>query len=353
MRNIEAPPREFVRAVRDYCAAHDLLARGDGVVAAVSGGPDSVALLLALREMAGALRLRIRVAHLDHGLRRGSGREAAFVRKLALRLGLPVTTGKARVAAEARRARISLEEAGRAARYRFLLGVARRARAEVVAVGHTRDDQAETVLMRLLRGSSRAGLRGIPPRRRLATPGPQGRTAVYVVRPLLGRSRAEIEAYLRRWRQRALRDPSNASDAFMRNRLRNSLIPALARGYNPRIREALARAAQALEEDDELLESLASAAFLRTARRRGREVVADAGRLRRLPLPLRRRVLLLAAASAGADVKRLAQAHLDALVRLAGSRRRGEVHLPGTVAAQAGGKLSFVRAHGARRGNVS
>jgi tRNA(Ile)-lysidine synthase len=311
-----------------------MLAEGDGMVAAVSGGPDSVALLLALKEMSRPLRLRIHVAHLDHRLRRGSAADAGFVRRLAAQLGLRAAVERVDVAALARRRRLSLEEAGREARYSFLSRTARKFACNRVATGHNRDDQAETVLMRLLRGSASGGLAGIPPRRLLAA----GRHPVMVVRPLLARSRAEIEGFLRLRGVRALRDPSNSDPAFRRNRIRHELLPMLERRFNPAVRTALGRAAQALGEDDEYLESLSTAACRRAFRPVRGGIQLDAATLARLPLPVRRRVLRQAASVAGADQVRMTSAHLDAMVALAvpGAAPGGEVHLPGAVASRRG-----------------
>src|SRR5688572_4759336 len=122
------PPREFVRAVRDFCASHGLLARGDRVVVGVSGGPDSMALLWALHELGRSWRLTLTVAHLDHGLRAGSARDAAFVRRAADELAIPFRTTRVAVGALARRRGISVEEAGRLARYSFFHRVARTSR---------------------------------------------------------------------------------------------------------------------------------------------------------------------------------------------------------------------------------
>jgi len=342
------PAREFVRAVRDYCAAHELLGHGDGVVAAVSGGPDSVALLTALKELSRPLGLKLHVVHLDHRLRRGSAADGDFVRKLAAQLGLRATVGRTDVRALARQRRCSLEEAGRLARYSLFYRVARKLGFMRVAVGHNRDDQAETVLMRFLRGSSASGLAGISPKRLLEDPlgrSSRGGRSCWVIRPLLARSRAEIESFLRlrgaRWR----RDPSNADQAFSRNRIRHELIPLLERRYNPAVRLALARAAQALGEEDAFLEDAARKAFGEISRRAAGGVRLRLEKAARLPLPLRRRVFRLAAVAAGADLPRLTQAHLDALVALVipGIPRRAEAHLPGAIAVRSGKVLDLKR----------
>jgi tRNA(Ile)-lysidine synthase len=338
------PPREFVSAVREYCAEHELVSRGDTVLVGVSGGPDSVALLLALYELSGPLRLKIRAAHLDHGLRKNSRGDLRFVLALARELGIPAVTGRASVGALARRHRISVEEAGRLARYGFFRQAAKKLGAQKVAVGHNRDDQAETVLMRLLRGSSGSGLSGISPKRPLVDG--SGKTGpgkpAWVIRPLLERSRAEIESFLRLRGQGARKDPTNADTSFMRNRIRHELLPLLEKGFNPRVRAVLARAAQALAEDDAYLEDASASMFNRMAVRRGRAVSLGVARLSRIPLPLRRRVLLSAAVAGGAEQKRLTQPHLDALIRLV-SAGTGSTHLPGAVAEVVGRFVRFAK----------
>ena len=349
------PPREFTGAVRDWCAAHGLIPRDAApgaagrrtrIVVGVSGGPDSLALLQALHELSGPLGLSLHVAHLDHGLRRGSAADAAFTAARARALGWPCTTGRTAVAPHARRRRISLEEAGRLARYSFFHRVATRGGYRLVAVGHTRDDQAETVLMRLMRGASMSGLAGIAPRRGLIDPLARAATrgsAVEVIRPLLARSRGEVEAFLRLRRLTPRRDPSNTCPDFLRNRIRRELIPYLERRYNPAVRAALARAGEVLAEEDGLLEAGALAALKRVTRGRGVPGL-DLRGLARLPVATRRRVLRLAAVGAGTDLNRLTQPHLDALVRLTGAGA-GETHLPGLRATAGGRVLRLRRVH--------
>jgi tRNA(Ile)-lysidine synthase len=344
---VTLPAREFAAAVRRTIQSHDLLRPGSAVVAGVSGGPDSMALLHALAEIAPDLDLWLVVAHLDHRLRRGSARDAGFVRMAARALRLPFVSGRRDVGRLARSRRLSIEAAGRLARYSFLFRVARARGAAAVAVGHTRDDLAETVLFRLVRGAAAGGLSGIAPSRPLDDPlAPRRgrRFAVALIRPLIERSRAEVEAYLRCRRIRPLRDPSNRSPAHARNRIRRELLPLLERRFNPAVRDALARAATALAEDDACLETLAAAALPRA----GRAVSLAA--LRRVPLAIRRRALRLLAVRGGADPRRLVRAHYDALVRLveAGS---GSADLPGARATASSGRLAVVRArHGSSGG---
>jgi tRNA(Ile)-lysidine synthase len=186
----QLPPRECVRAVRDFSLEHALWKRGDRIVVGVSGGSDSMALLSILHHLSPAWRLRLHVAHLDHGVRRGSGMDAAFVVATAERLGWPCTVAREPVRAIAAREKRSLEEAGRLVRYDFFTRLARRVGAARVAVAHHADDQAETILMRLIRGAAATGLAGIPASRPLA-PG------LRLIRPLLGVNRATLLGYLR------------------------------------------------------------------------------------------------------------------------------------------------------------
>lgn len=210
------------------------LNKSDAVLAAVSGGPDSVCLAhyLAQRSRAGAFRL-LALVYFDHGLRgRESAEDAAFVRALGARLGARVLVEKLPVAARAKARRKGLEDAGRELRYKALARAARRLGANKVATGHHLDDQAETLLLHLLRGTKLKGLAGIPPERPLAA-------GVSLVRPLLPLRRVEILEYLRRHDLAHRLDRSNASLDFTRNWVRRKVLPLL-ESRQPRLREHLA-----------------------------------------------------------------------------------------------------------------
>lgn len=219
------------------------------VLAAVSGGADSMALMHLLHR-AGRLGA---VATFDHHTRDGeSARDADFVATAAAALGVPCHRGGARVSEEATRWGESFEMAARRLRYDFLFETARRAGIAILATGHHQDDQAETVLLRLLRGASPSGLGGIPPRRE-----EQG---IAIVRPLLEVSREDLRAWLATegipWRE----DRTNADADFLRNRVRHDLLNALARDYNPAVAEALTRLARLQRLDNALLDRLADGA---------------------------------------------------------------------------------------------
>lgn len=220
---------------------------GSAIILAVSGGPDSTALLHGAAALAPDRGWRLTVAHLDHGLRPTSADEGASVAAAAASLGLPVEVRRVDVAALAASEHRSLEDAGRQARYRFLEEVAAaRGPEALIGTAHTADDVAETILLRLVRGSGLRGLRGIPARR--------GR----IVRPLLHARRAELRAALDAADVSYVIDPSNADVARARNRVRAELLPAMER-LNPAAVDVLTRFGRLAADDDDLLDALAAA----------------------------------------------------------------------------------------------
>jgi tRNA(Ile)-lysidine synthase len=263
---------------------------GEKLVVAVSGGVDSMVLLDVLDHLRGSLGLRLHVAHLDHGLRPGSEADARFVAEEARRRGLECTVGRRDVATEARIQRRSLEEEGRRQRYAFLEEVAGQVGAEKIALGHQADDQAETVLLHLLRGSGTGGLGAMQVLR-------QGR----YLRPLLEFDREAIAAYARDQGLAFREDESNQDLRFARNRIRHELLPLL-RTYNPRIAQTLTRTARLLQDEDLLLDELAQEAANALVCQRGPGKIAlDARRFLDYHIAVQRRVVraLLQGLSAG------------------------------------------------------
>jgi tRNA(Ile)-lysidine synthase len=218
-----------------------MLSPGDTVLIAVSGGPDSVCLLTALHALSDELELSLHVAHLDHMFRgKESADEALFVAGLADRLGLPSTIESVDGTALCRERGLSVQAGAREARYAFLSRIAEMIGASRIATGHTATDQAETVLLRLLRGAGSAGLAGIPPVR--------GR----FIRPLIETTREQILEHLAQAGLTFVTDPSNSKPLYTRNRIRLELMPVL-RQFNPRIVEALAAEAALLKDESEAL----------------------------------------------------------------------------------------------------
>jgi len=230
--------------VRKTIAQYRMLERGDRVVAAVSGGPDSVALLKALTIIAGKYDLFLMAAHLNHGLRgEDADREEAFVRTLCRDMGLEFTGKKISMSVLEKRRGKSPEDFCREERYAFLTQTAKDCQATKIALGHHLHDQAETVLMNFLRGSGAEGLRGMLPIRE----------GVFI-RPLLKVARNDILAFLEKEGLTFMTDSSNFQDFYLRNRIRHQLIPLLRDGYNPQVEETLVRTAEIMRLDDEYME---------------------------------------------------------------------------------------------------
>lgn len=238
--------KQVKKTIREY----RLINKGDKLVLGVSGGPDSVALLLALDSLKKELSLKLHVAHLDHKLRKDSRSDAEFVRRLAEKLGIPVTISGINIRALSSKG--SIEEIARNARLGFLFGICRKIKADKLVLGHNLDDQAETVLMRILRGAGLYGLSGILPRRNIA--------GYAVIRPLIEVRRKEIEAFLKKRRIKACSDISNTQDIYFRNKIRNKLLPLLEKGYNKNIKEILANMGQNLGSDYDYMDKAAERA---------------------------------------------------------------------------------------------
>jgi tRNA(Ile)-lysidine synthase len=246
------PTPPLVSAVRRSLEAAGLLRPGVTLVTALSGGPDSVALLDALLRACRKPGLRVVAAHLDHSLRPDSAADASFCAELCDRLKVTLRLGQASPNAKALRDG-GLEEAARLMRYSFLRRVAREENAQAVVLGHTLDDQAETVLLRLVRGSGALGLSAMR-----AWDGE-------LLRPLLGSRRQAVLAHLNAQRLPYRSDPTNNDTAFLRNRVRHELIPLLERHFNPSISEALGRTARTLAEENQALREVAAQLLDRAA----------------------------------------------------------------------------------------
>lgn len=261
---------------------HDMVCPGDSILVAVSGGADSLCLLHVLIRLQDVLDVTVSAVHVDHGLRAESSDEAEFVRQLCLKLGVRCTVERIDVKEFCGATGRSVQDAARTLRYEALSRVACASGARRIAVGHTADDQAETVLMRILKGTGGTGLAGIPPVRD------------NVIRPLLALWRSDTQTYCKRQSLPYIEDPSNSSDDYLRNKLRNRLIPQLESEYNPRLREALCRLAEVTRADEEYFSDEVVKAFRSPAL--AGEVGEGWARVRakgleQLPLALARRVL--------------------------------------------------------------
>ena len=290
-------------------------ARGETLLVALSGGPDSVALLDALRHLQRSRGFLLVAAHLDHGLRPGSPEDAAFCASLCETLGVPLRSGKADVRSRAARESGGLEQAARHERYAFLRRVREQENAAAIAVAHTRDDQAETLLLRLLRGAGATGLGAMQLR------------AGDVLRPLLASSREQVLAHLRERGLAFREDPSNQDPGHLRNRVRHELLPYLEARFNPRVREALARSAALLTDEAVHLRGQADELLGRIAHEDGGALVLRRAPLAEAPAALARATLRQALARVG-GLRQVGAGHVDKLLELVRSPAPAGRRLP-------------------------
>ena len=276
------------------------------ILAGVSGGPDSICLLHVLICLSQKWPMRIGIAHLNHGLRAGSAElEADFVRELAEHLKLPFFYKKADVQKAAKIEKKSIEETGRLHRYRFFNEIADSHGFDKIALGHHRDDNAELILMNLLRGGGPSGLSGIPP------------TRDRIIRPLIRISRSAIIRYLTESNLEYMTDQSNADPAFLRNKIRHKLLPALKQEYNPNIAATLNRLADIFRAEEQWLDTIVEHSLDHiTISTRKNELVLAAGSLKKLPLGHLRRILRAGINQIKGDLRRIRLSQIDAAIDL-------------------------------------
>jgi len=304
---------------------------GETIVVAVSGGADSTALLLAIHELKTHHKFfnGVCVAHLDHRLRKSSSKDAKWVADLAAKLSFKSVIGRAKVAEDAESASDNLEQAARKARYAFLERTAKRVSANYVLTAHTMDDQAETVLLRLMRGSAGAGLGGMEAVRPLAKS-----SSIKLVRPLLWARRADTENYCRLRRIQYLSDEMNDDLTFSRVKVRKQLVP-LMQSFNNKVVEAISRTASLLRDDGAVLVSDSDALLQRAAVSNEESEESGEGEtetpaldvkvLAAAPPALRRRALRQWLSNARGSTRRLEMVHLTAVEKLLEGNTGGRV----------------------------
>jgi len=316
--------------VRKTIGHHELCPEGTRVLIGLSGGSDSTALVFLLRDLAENGGFSIAgLAHLNHALRPSAGRDEAFCRTLAERLDLRIVVETADVKGYAGARNLSVEDAARRIRYDFMERAADALGADRIAVGHTQDDQAETFLLKLMRGAGLTGLAGIYPRR--------GR----VIRPLLDVSRAELRRDLAGRGERWTEDETNDDLANPRNRIRHAVLPELDRAAGGHTRPAIARAAGLIRDDGQWLDELAEQRYLALAAEGPDGVRLDASATSAEPPAIRRRVLLRALRAAAGDHE-IGLDHVEAAMSvLAGAG--GGVDFPGGRMELRRGKLVLIQ----------
>jgi tRNA(Ile)-lysidine synthase len=310
--------------VTDFIQRYNLIPPEETVVVGVSGGADSVCLLHILAKWQKGLQIKLHVAHLDHQLRGvESEADAKYVSSLAGSFGIPITIDRQDVAAYRVERNFSVEEAARELRYAFLARVAREVGANRIAIGHTRDDQVETILMHILRGTGITGLCGLAPcspmvydRQEMSWPASPlslraKRSNLLVIRPLLDITREETASYCQEHQLDPHIDSSNRSFSFFRNRLRLQLLPLL-RQYNPSVDQALLRLADIAKEDNAFVEQQASELWDEVARQENNTIYMDRKQIASLPIVLQRQLLRTAVTKLAGDTRDIEASHIEA-----------------------------------------
>ncbi len=296
----------FIRSVEKTIYHFGMLKAGDAVLVAVSGGPDSIALLHAFLALRPKMDLQLAVAHLNHGLRpKTAGTDAEFVAGLCHRLGLRCHIRSIDLKAGQKTAHGSLEARARQARYDFFHSVARENSFTKIAVGHHANDNAELFLMNLFRGSGSLGLAGIPPVR------DQG-----IIRPLFHQTRRQIQDFLETFKLEFVQDETNRDTRFLRNRIRHELLPELMQGYNPNLVDTLNRTAGVLRSEQDFMQQSAQHALDTMAFKQGAALHLSIASLRQLHVALQRCVMRLAVAQLKGNLRKITFRHIDSVLRL-------------------------------------
>ncbi len=321
---------KLLNKVQKTIQKYQLISKGNKVVVGVSGGPDSVFLLKTLHALQYELGFKFHVAHLNHGLRQSALRETKFVESFCRHLRVTLSVGVLRKN-ELKLQPGSLEELAREKRFEFFFKVAEAEKASYVVLGHTRDDLAETVLMRLLRGSGLMGSRAILPKRFFGK--------ISFIRPLLEISREEIIRYLKKHHIKFCQDPTNQNKKFFRNKIRLELLPYLKKNYNANIKGVLANLAQISGQDYEYLETETRKQILPIMKSGKKEIFFKLEPLRKLHPSLQRMAIRLGIEKLKGDTNKISYVHLQEVESLLFERPVNSiVDLPDSLALRRGKK---------------
>ncbi len=306
--------------IRRWIDRHQLLTRGDKVIVACSGGPDSLALLHILLRLQKDYQLELKVAHVNHMFRPAATDEANYVQTVALQWGLSCEIAQIDVPRYIKETGLSAQEAARFVRYGFLQQAADNWEGAKIATGHHRDDQAETVLLHLLRGGGGSGLGGMRPR--------NGQ----VIRPLLPVSRDAIEEYCRKEGLEPVQDESNLQTKYLRNRVRLRLLPQLESEYNPALRDSLWRTSQIIGDEHDLITALAEKEWRTLAKEDDEDIHLTIESLSALPVALQREIFRLAIEKKQGHIRGIQFIHVETLIESACTGQPGAVtELPGGI----------------------
>ena len=311
--------------VKETIDDYKLLRKGERVIVGVSGGPDSVVLLQVLNTLRYELGITLHVAHLNHRLRKDAWLDQRFVEKLCDRWKLPLTVQALKKSDFKKNG--SQEEIARTYRFQFFMDLAKKQNAQAIALGHTQDDLAETILMRVIRGTGLMGMRGILPQRQI--------NGFRFIRPLLNIPRSQIERFLKKEKLSFRIDSTNTDLKFFRNKIRRALIPYLGKGYNPQIKEVLAHLADVLAQDYDYLDGQSQKIFTKLVELESPSAIKlKIQSLRKNHRAVQRMLIRLCIEKLRGDLHQLTFGHLAEIEDLMQHRPTGSVvHLPGGVEA--------------------
>jgi tRNA(Ile)-lysidine synthase len=318
---------EIEGRILEYIHRNSLTKSGQKIIVGVSGGADSVTLLHVLSQIKDPLGIKLHIAHLNHQLRGAeSDADAAFVEDLAKQWKIPFSIETADVKGYQSTHRLSLEEAAREVRYAFLSEIARIEGAAAVAVGHNQNDQIETILLHIVRGSGTLGLQGLRPVHNL----PAGNHTLRVIRPLLEVKRTEIEYYCLKHGLQYRQDSTNSTAEMLRNRIRLELLPLLQK-YNPDIAGALLRVSRIARDDAAFLEQECSRIWQQITRVHRGNILIDKGVFLGLPVAVQRQIIRRAIQEIRGNLKDIETRHVDLILNARQKPAGRQVTLPGNI----------------------
>lgn len=323
----------LLKKVKKIIEDYNLFRKGDRVLVAVSAGLDSITLLETLYLLQRELEIKLFVSHYDHKIRKNSHLDALFVYKICKEKRLPFFYTASPVSLYAKREGLSLEMAGRELRYNLWYNLAKKFDFHKIALAHHLDDLIEEVFLRLIKGTGKRGLAGIPIIRE-----------DLIVRPLLFVSKEEIKDFAIKRNLSWHEDPTNQDLRFLRNKVRHLLIPFLEENFNPKIRETLKRTVLLISEEEELIEKLAVESYQNIKKFWEDDLILKISELKKLSSVIRRRIYFLAFKEAGIPLFRITSRHLFSLDNLVMRQAKGPVYLPGNFLAYRGpGYLRLTR----------
>lgn len=302
--------KELEEKILNTIKKYNLIQKGDNIVIGVSGGPDSMTLLNVLYNLKDKLQINIVVAHINHMIRKEADDETEYVLDFCKKIGIDCYIKKIDIIKEARNLKISTELAGRNARYDFFEEVAKKVNGNKIATAHTANDNAETVLMNLIRGSGTSGLKGIEEIR-------DGK----FIRPIINCTRKEIESYCEENHLNPKYDQSNKENIYTRNKIRNQLIPYIEQNFNPNIVETLNRLSDVVEEEDKFFHNIVEREYknLKIIGDNNKEIILDLKRFNCLDYVIKSRIILYTIKELFGSTQGIEKIHIEDIIKLCGN----------------------------------